>query len=136
YGVDQQERESGFDLLAILFRIVQYRWLIGILAAVGLVSALVVTIMQTPKYQATSQLEVLVPSARVFQDIEVTSEASDIRAFQTAREKLKSRALAERVVFNLQLAEKEDFLFPRADFSPLNLLYRAFQISSTKSIDD
>lgn len=136
YGHDHFERESGVDPLTILFRVLQYRWLIGVMAAVGLVSALIITMMQTPKYQATAQIEVLVPSAKVFQDIEVTSEASDMRAFLTAREKFKSRALAERVAFALHLATKEDFIFPRADFSPLNLLYRAFRISSTKSIED
>lgn len=136
YGYGHAEREEGFDPLAILFRIIQYRWLIGSLAAIGLVAALVATMMMTPKYKAAAMLEVQVPSARVFQDIEVTSETSDMRTFLTAREKLKSRALAERVVFALQLSDKEDFLFPRASFSPLNLLYRAFGISSTKSIED
>ncbi|MGB3831173.1 MAG: polysaccharide biosynthesis tyrosine autokinase [Mesorhizobium sp.] len=136
YGYGYAEREEGFDPLAILFRIIQYRWLIGSLAAIGLVAALVATMMMTPQYRSAAMLEVQVPSARVFQDIEVTSETSDMRTFLTAREKLKSRALAERVVFALQLADKEDFLFPRANFSPLNLLYRAFRISSTKSIED
>lgn len=136
YGHEHDERDGGFDVLAILMRVVQYRWLIASLAAIGLVCALIVTMMQTPKYQATAQLEVQVPSAKVFQDIEVTSETADMRAFLTAREKLKSRALAERVVFALQLANKQDFLFPRADFSPLNLLYRAFRISGQKNIEE
>jgi len=136
YGYDHSEREGGFDPLTILFKIVQHRWLIGTLAVLGIVTALIVTMMMTPKYQASARLEVLVPSAKVFQDIEVTSETSDMRAFLTAREKLKSRALAERVVFALRLAEKPDFLFPRADFSPLNLLYRAFRISGSKDVND
>lgn len=136
YGYGLHDDESRFDLLSILFRILHHRWLIASLAILGLMLALVATMMMTPKYQASAQLEVLVPSAKVFQDIEVTSESTDIRAFQTAREKLKSRALAERVVFALQLSEKSDFLSPRADFSPLNLLYRAFGISATAGVDD
>lgn len=130
YGYDQNDRENGIDLLGILFRIIQYRWMIFTFSVIGIVAALVITLMQSPRYEATSQLEVLTPSVKVFQDIEVTSEASDIRAFVTAREKLLSRVMAERVVFALKLMEREDFLFPRADFSPLNLLYRAFQINS------
>jgi capsular exopolysaccharide synthesis family protein len=90
--------------------------------------------MQTPKYQATTRLEVLVPSAKVFQDIQVVSESADVRAFLTAREKLISRALAQRVVFQLGLSEKPDFLFPTPDFSISNIFYRAFGISKSPSI--
>lgn len=136
YGYGLQDDEPRFDLLSILFRIIQHRWLIASLAILGLVLAVMATMMTTPKYQASAQIEVLVPSAKVFQDIEVTSESTDIRAFQTAREKLRSRALAERVVFALQLTEKDDFLSPRADFSPLNLLYRAFKISNSASLEN
>ncbi|TIT47047.1 MAG: exopolysaccharide biosynthesis protein, partial [Mesorhizobium sp.] len=96
YGRDYSEQDEGFNPLKLLFYVVQYRWLIVMMAAAGLVAGVVVTMMQTPKYQATAQLEVLVPSAKVFQDIEVVSETGDLRAFQTAREKLKSRALAQR----------------------------------------
>lgn len=135
YGFEHNEPDNGIDLLGILFRILQYRWLICIFAVIGIVSALIITMMQTPKYQATSQLEVLTPSVKVFQDIEVTSETGDMRAFLTAREKILSRITAERVVFALQLSEKEDFLFPRPDVSPFNLLYKAFNISGSNKAE-
>src|SRR5690606_31476143 len=57
------------------------------------------------------------------------SEVSDTRAFQTAREKIMSRALAQRVVYQLGLAEKTDFLYPPPDFSPVNIVNRAFGLS-------
>lgn len=135
YGGDA-ERDDRFNPLKLFFYVVQYRWLIVTMVAAGLVAGLIVTMMMTPKYQATSQLEVLVPSAKVFQDIEVVSENSDIRAFQTAREKLKSRALAQRVVFQLGLSEKPDFLFPTPSFSLTNVFYRAFGISKSPSIEE
>jgi capsular exopolysaccharide synthesis family protein len=135
YGRDA-ERDDTFNPLKLFFYVVQYRWLIVTMAVAGLVAGLIVTMMQTPKYQATSQLEVLVPSAKVFQDIEVVSENSDLRAFQTAREKLKSRALAQRVVFQLGLSEKPDFLFPTPGFSLTNVFYRAFGISKSPSIEE
>lgn len=136
YGRDFAEQDQGFNPLKLLFYVVQYRWLIAMMMAAGLVAGAVVTMMQTPKYQATAQLEVLVPSAKVFQDIEVVSENSDIRAFQTAREKLKSRALAQRVVFQLGLSEKPDFLFPTPDFSISNIFYRAFRITKSPLIEE
>jgi capsular exopolysaccharide synthesis family protein len=136
YGRDAFDEERGFDPLKLLYYVVQYRWLIVTMAAAGLVAGIIVTMMQTPRYRASASLEVLVPSAKVFQDIEVVSEASDVRAFLTAREKLMSRSLAQRVVFQLGLAEKGDFLFPNPDFSLANIAYRAFGIRSTPSLDE
>lgn len=136
YGRESFEDERGFDPLKLLFYVVQYRWLIVMMAAAGVVAGVIVTMMQTPRYQAVATLEVLVPSAKVFQDIEVVTESNDLRAFMTAREKLLSRALAQRVVFQLGLTEKADFLFPTPDFSLANILYRAFGLRSTPSLGD
>jgi capsular exopolysaccharide synthesis family protein len=136
YGRDHFEAEDRFDPLKLLFYVIQYRWLIAMMAAAGLVAGAIVAMMQTPRYQATTTLEVLVPSAKVFQDIEVVSETTDVRAFQTAREKLKSRALAERVVFQLGLSEKPDFLFPTPDFSLANIFYRAFGLQRSSSAEE
>ncbi|MFC5385299.1 GumC family protein [Aquamicrobium segne] len=134
YAYEPPMQEEGFDVLRLFFYVVHYRWLLVTLAAIGLVSSLALTMMMTPQYRATAKLEVLVPSARVYQDIEMTAETSDIRSFLTAREKLKSRSLAERVVFNLGLSERADFLFPRPGFSPLNILNRAFGRTVTADI--
>jgi len=136
YGYAETEEPAGFDPLRLLFYVVEYRWLIAILLAVGLVTGLTITMMQTPKYQATSRLEVQIPSARVFQDMELVSESSDIRAFLTARERLKSRALAQRVVLGLGLSERATFLFPAPDFSVGNIFRRAFGASAPKALDD
>jgi len=129
YGHAEVERESFIDPLKILFLLVQYRWLIAFLLACAVVVGVVVTFMTTPMYQSSVRLEIQTPSARVFQDLEVVSEASDIRAFQTAREKIMSRALAQRVVYQLGLADQPDFLYPAPDFSPLNILNRALGLS-------
>lgn len=126
YGYDVGPDEKEIDLFRLFLYILKYRWMLLTLAVIGIFSALAITMMVTPKYRASAQLEVLVPSAKVFQDIEVTTESGDIRAFQTASEKLRSRAIAERVVFNLGLSERADFLFPRSSFSPLNIFTRAF----------
>jgi len=136
YGsADFDDQGDAFNPLRLLFYIVQYRWLIALLAATGVVAGAVVTMMQTPQYKATARLEVLVPSAKIFQDIEVMSEVSDARSFMTAREKLRSHSLAQRVVYDLGLTEKAEFLFPRPSFSLLNIFYRAFGISRTSDLD-
>src|SRR5690349_20627876 len=86
YGY-QEQPDDGFNPLRLFLYVVKYRWLIVMLATAGIVLAFVFTMMQTPMYQATTRMEVLVPSAKVFQDIELVSETGDMRAFLTAREK-------------------------------------------------
>jgi capsular exopolysaccharide synthesis family protein len=136
YGPEVEEASDGFKPLVLLHYLVKYRWLIALLFAVGLVSGVVVTWMQTPKYQATSRLEIMVPSAKVFRDLEVISESADYRSFLTAREKLKSRSVAQRVVFELGLANKADFLFPAPQFALSNLFARAFGWSTDEKLEN
>lgn len=136
YGYAETERGSLFDPLKFLFVLVQYRWLIAFLVACAVVVSVIVTFMTTPVYQSSVRLEIMTPSARVFQDLEVVSETSDIRAFQTAREKIMSRALAQRVVYELGLADKNDFLYPAPDFSPVNILNRAFGLTLGQELAD
>ena len=136
YGSFENNFERSFNPLHLLIYVVQYRWLIAFMLALSVVSGGVITMMQTPKYQATAQLEVMTPSARVIQDLEVISETGDIRAFLTARERLRSRSLAQRVVYQLGLSEKPDFLYPAPDFSVTNIFNRAFGLSKAPSLED
>ncbi|MGI6245958.1 MAG: GumC family protein [Pseudochelatococcus sp.] len=128
--------EESFDPLRLFYFVLQYRWMIGILLVIGLAAGFVFTKAQTPQYQASSRLEILVPSARVFQDIEVVSESKDMRAFLTARERLTSRTLAQHVVLSLGLADNRAFLFPPPSFSLDNILRRAFHLESSTRLED
>jgi len=137
YGQIEPEREGVFDPLKILFVALRYRWLIAFMAVFALVGGYVWTMMQTPIYAATATLELKAPSARVFQDLMVVSEPMDIFTRQeTARQKIMSRTLAERVVYQLGLAEKPDFLYPAPGFSPRNLINRAFGRTGSRDLDD
>lgn len=128
--------EESFDPLRLFYFVLQYRWMIGILLVIGLAAGFVFTKAQTPQYQASSRLEILVPSARVFQDIEVVSESKDMRAFLTARERLTSRTLAQHVVLSLGLADNRAFLFPPPSFSLDNILRRAFHLEVPARMED
>ncbi len=136
YGQIFEEDDDGIDPLALLFYVLKHRWLIAILVGVGLVAGVIFTWMQTPLYKATTQLEIQVPSAKVFRDLEVISESTDFRVYLTAREKLKSRSLAQRVVFELGLADNIRFLFPAPQFALSNLFARAFGYQSGESLSD
>ncbi|MBB4004837.1 GumC family protein [Aurantimonas endophytica] len=131
-----EEGEAGFDPLRLFYYLLQYRWLILAAAVLAIIVGMIVTLMQTPKYEAAARLEILVPSAKVFDDLQVVSEGTDLRAFLTAREKIRSRALAERVVYELNLSENANFLFPEPNIAVSNLFDRAFGRSEPRSLDD
>ena len=130
-GHSTMEEQDGFafDPLKLLWFIVHYRWMIVGFLVTGLVTGILGTYIQTPLYRSTVQIEVLTQGARAIQDLEVVTQSSDIRAFETARTKMESRDLARRVVFELNLTEDAEFLAPTPRFSLLNLIDR---ITGTK----
>jgi len=126
YGLDDEGTGHGFGPVDIIRYLFKYRWLVAIAVVLGVMAGFVVTWMQTPQYQASVKIEVTPPSAKVFQDLEVVSQSADARSLFTEMEKLKTRALAQRVVFALGLADNPDFLFPAPHFALSNLFARAF----------
>ena len=127
------EEERQFDILQILWLAVSYRWLLAACVAGGLAFGLLATWMQTPMYQSAAQLEVLNPTAGALSDLEIMREKADLRFFETARTKIMSRDLARRVVFDLELSSKPEFLAPIASFSLGNLVRRA--LGTNRRID-
>ncbi|MBK8083709.1 MAG: polysaccharide biosynthesis tyrosine autokinase [Devosia sp.] len=113
----------------------RYRWLIAAVLGAGLVLGVVVTLMQSPKFAATARIEIMVPTARILQDMDVVAQSSDIRTFETAKEKLKSRDLARRVVLELNLANNGGFLFPQPDFAIGNIFARVFGAPAQPPLD-
>lgn len=136
YGLDVPERENQFDPLKILFLALRYRWLIAAMIILAVVGSLAWTLMQTPVYRASARIEILAQPARVLQDLDVMGAGFDFRGMETAREKFISYALAERVAYQLGLAEKPDFLYPAPGFSFWNLFNRAFGLRAIPRIDE
>jgi succinoglycan biosynthesis transport protein ExoP len=118
--------DEGFDLLKIFSIAIRHRWLIATTFVGTIVLALLFTWQQTPLFRGIATLEINSGTARVMQDLEVASDVTDTRTFETARQKLTSHDLAQRVVFQLNLAENNTFLAPTASFSLRNLFARAF----------
>ena len=122
-----EEPAEAFNPLQLIMYVVRYRWLILVFVAAGLVAGFANTQMQTPSYRATSQLELFAPTARVMQDMQVVAESTSYRSYYTELEKLKSGELARRVVHDLNLAQKPDFLFQPANLSLGHLMRRAMK---------
>lgn len=125
-------QQESFDPLKLLGVVIRYRWLIATLFVATMVLALLYTWQQTPLYRGKATLEITT-TARVIQDLEITSEGNDARAFETARQKILSYDLARRVVYDLNLSEKPEFLAPVASFSLRNLFARAFGSLNSRS---
>lgn len=100
------------SILRQYMRMVQRRrWVIVGIVAVCVLLALVMTLLTTPKYTATTTVEIARESARVtdFQGVERESSAFDQEFYQTQYGLLKSRGLAERVATQLRLVDDPAF---------------------------
>jgi len=135
YGLNTATAAEPFDPLKLFWLVVRYRWLIAAVLGVGLTLGIVVTLMQSPNYAATARIEIMVPTARILEDMDVVAQSSDVRTFETAKEKLKGRDLARRVVLKLNLANDPAFLFPQPDFAVGNIFARVFGTPAQPSLD-
>ncbi len=120
----QTDEKSEFNPLVFLLYLIRYRWLVIVMLILGLLAGVLATFAMAPKYRAESMLEIAPPTAQIIQDMQVVAESGDVRTLQTALEKLRSRQMIRRVVHELGLTERPDFLFPGKGFSVSNLLAR------------
>ena len=130
------DENDGIDLLKILWFFVHYRWLIAACLITGIVCGVFFTFIQTPKYRATAQMEIQTASAKAIEELEVVATSTDWRVFETTRAKMLSRDLATRVAFELDLANKPDFLAPAPSFSLGNILRRITGTTSKLEFED
>lgn len=103
---------EGMPLIRQYLRIAQrWRWvIIGTIAACVFLG-LIVTLLMTPQYTATSTIEISRDSAQVteFEGLEGDTSVADQEFYETQYGLLRARSLAERVATDLQLVEDQDF---------------------------
>ncbi|GAA0708189.1 polysaccharide biosynthesis tyrosine autokinase [Dokdonella soli] len=108
---EQHDDIDDIDLLAYWRLLVSRRWLIlGVISAVAAL-ALIYTLLTPPTYRATAVLQIDTEGMQVMQvqGISPIQGVSDRQYYQTQYELLKSRALAERVVEDLNLVGSDIF---------------------------
>lgn len=106
YGV-----ASGSEFnLSLLWQIVwMWRWLILGAAGVGVAGAVVLTLLMTPLYRSSAVIELNPPVVEVMEgESRQQMSANDRQFLQTQYGLLRSRALAERVSQDLNLASNAD----------------------------
>lgn len=117
YGDDfgYESGEQSFDIREIITIVRANLKVIIVILAAALALAIIATLLQTPRYTATTTLQINDQSAQVLgkeddtqQDPVVASSDTD-RFLQTQVEILKSRALTERVAQKLRLVGNAKF---------------------------
>ena len=95
--------------LAMLWRILfEWRWFILGAVAVGLVGAIIFTLLATPIYRSTAVIELNPPRVEIMETSKAGPMANqDAQFLATEYGLLRSRSLAERVVQDLNLASDE-----------------------------
>lgn len=101
---------NDFEPVQMFRMAFNYRWVVIVCLVLGLAGGAFYSKIQRPLYNSTSKVEIITSSAKVLRELEVSSEANNIVVFETARQKILSRDVAERVVENLNLAYDPFFL--------------------------
>src|SRR6266480_417650 len=110
-------RDEFFKYLGLALK---HRWLLLAGCVSGLVIGFLVTFTSTPIYRATATIKVDLDAAKVVKlDTVDTRESVDTpsRFYQTQKELLRSRSLAERVAGNLDLRDDAGLVNPRPSSS-------------------
>ncbi|HMB56848.1 MAG TPA: polysaccharide biosynthesis tyrosine autokinase [Arenimonas sp.] len=104
---DKEGTGDEIDLLSYWRILVKRRWTVLGALAIVLVTTLVGTLLMTPIYRASASLQIDRDTIKVVdvQGMEPIEGSGDRDFYQTQYELLQSRALAERVVSQLNLAQ-------------------------------
>src|SRR5262245_19036542 len=127
-------RDEFFKYLGLALK---HRWLILAGCVSGLVIGFLVTFTSTPIYRATATIKVDLEAAKVVKldTVENSGQVGDaFRFYQTQKELLKSRSLAERVAGNLDLRD-DAFVNPRSSSSGAKLRRMLFPDKPGEKLD-
>ena len=97
-----------WQYLAILLR---RKWVIIAITALAMLLGLVLTLMMTPQYTASSRIEINRNQQRVtnVEGLEQADRTFDTEFYETQYELLRARSVAERVVRDLRLGNRPEF---------------------------
>jgi succinoglycan biosynthesis transport protein ExoP len=108
----------GLDLAALLRIINNWRWLILGAIALGLLVAIIVTLLMTPTYRSWVTLEVNPPTVEIMDEQSRDRSSTGINSWDYVATQvglLSSRSIAERAAQDLNLPSNKDFVDGTAD---------------------
>ncbi|PZO80065.1 MAG: hypothetical protein DI629_07850 [Mesorhizobium amorphae] len=89
--------------------VLRHRWAVAAILLAALLFGMVLHALHQPVFRATARIELSAPAARVIEEMAPVAPAADQRVFQTAIEKLRGLAVAERTVEAHDLHENPAF---------------------------
>lgn len=127
-GIPETDRAP---LLRQYLRIaIRWRYVILGITATCIALGLIITLLMTPKYTATTMVEILRESSKVtaIQGVEQEASVADQEFYQTQYGLLRSRSLSERVANQLRLVDDPNFykMFGKKNDDP------AFQLTNNR----
>jgi len=128
-------RDEFFKYLGLALK---HRWLLLAGCVSGLVIGFLVTFTSTPIYRATATIKADLDAAKVVKlDTVDTGQVADhpSRFYQTQKELLRSRSLAERVAGNLDLRDDAGLVNPRPNSSWAKLRRLVFPEKPGEKLD-
>lgn len=141
-AAERDAEADGADLLGYWRILLKRRWTVLGALAIVLVTALVGTLLMTPIYRATAALQIDRDTIKV---VDVAGMApienvGDRDFYQTQYELLQSRALAQRVVSQLDLAGSDELarILPGSPWARLKALFTGDEpaVPDTDTVDD
>ena len=112
-AADVQQAQSPMPPLLLQYWqvVLRLRWAIAGIIAATLVAGLIVTILATPRYTATTRLEISRSQKNVTNvgQLDLREDAGELEFYQTQYALLQARSLAERVARKLRLSQSDEF---------------------------
>lgn len=108
-GHEAAHSPAEMNVAEIVRILLAWRWLILGSLTVGMVAAVVITLLTTPLYRAVATLEVSAPQQELIEGADVGTPNQDRNFLATQYGLLESRSLATRVAQELNLASNPDF---------------------------
>jgi uncharacterized protein involved in exopolysaccharide biosynthesis len=118
---DDADRRGGQSSAPLIVQYwhtaVRWKWIILGVIATSLVIGLIATLLMTPKYTATSRIEISREQKNIVdvEGVESKETGRDLEFYQTQYSLLESRSLAQRVVRDLNLAATDDFFLAHGE---------------------
>jgi polysaccharide biosynthesis transport protein len=91
--------------------VLRWKWVIGVIILASLATGLIATLMMTPKFTATSRIEISRDQKNVtnVEGVDSGDAGRDLEFYQTQYSLLSARSVAERVAKTMRLASNDDF---------------------------
>ncbi len=111
---------SGLDLATLLRIVSHWRWLILGAIGVGLVGAIIITLLTAPTYRSWVTLEVNPPTVEIMDEQSRDRSSTGVNSWDYVATQvglLSSRSIAERAAQDLNLASNEQYVGTEGDAS-------------------